>query len=108
MRIAFTISVALLAIGLLGCGSDHPNAVERAEYRYWASNNHHSPDQTADCDQVAEITLSGRTYRAYSCTIHGGTAQTGDGVDFAAYWNGKKALSCPELPRAAQNRLCFD
>jgi hypothetical protein len=98
------------ALGMLvGCGSHQPSRLERAEYRAWADENRHVRDQYASCDRRGDaFTLRGRTYTAYVCTVHGGSAQTGGGTTFAAYWNGRQALSCTELPRAAQDALCFD
>lgn len=100
------LAVALIATVAVGCGSRHPTAVDRAEFRYWINQNHALHAQAASCDRHGDpITIKGRTYSAYLCTIHGGS---GDGITFAAYWDGRRPLSCPQLPRAAQNALCFD
>lgn len=103
--------VALVVLGTTAaaCGSHHPSRLERAEYRAWAKDNRHGHHQNASCDRHGDaFTLDGRTYTAYVCTIHGGGAQEGARVTFAAYWNGHEPLSCLELPRPVQNALCFD
>ena len=96
----------LVAAVAVGCGSHHPNVVNRAEYRYWMQGNHAQDSRGASCVQHGHaITDNGHTYTAYVCTIHGGRQ---DGATFAAYWNGTSPLSCSQLPREASNALCFD
>ena len=103
-------SVLLLAglSGVLaGCGSHDSPAVDHAEYHYWMVGNHAAGTHGADCDQHgSSVTVRGRTYSAYECTINADGRW--DGTRFAAYWDGKHPLGCAEMPRRAQNALCFD
>jgi hypothetical protein len=99
-------SVALTLLVATGCGSHHPSAVERADLRHWLAVDRNV--KSVSCDQRGdEAKVAGRTYTAYSCTVHGG-GRLVDGTDAAVYWDQHRLLTCPQLPRAAQNKLCFD
>jgi hypothetical protein len=100
------LSVVLALVVVAGCGSHHPSAVEQAELRHWLAVDRNV--KSVSCDQRGDAAeVAGRTYTAYSCTVHGGR-HLFDGSDEAVYWDEHRLLSCIQLPRTAQNTLCFD
>ena len=99
------LSVALVVLAT-GCGSHHPSGVERAELRHWSVVDRSV--KSVSCGQRGDAAdVAGRTYTGYLCTIHGG-GRMFDGSSEAVYWDQHRLLSCPQLPRVAQNKLCFD
>jgi hypothetical protein len=97
--------VVLALLAAAGCGSHHPSAVERADLQHWLAVDRNV--KSVSCDQRGDAAkVAGRTYTAYSCTVHGGR-RLFDGTDEAVYWDQHRLLTCTQLPRAA-NKLCFD